>query len=115
MLSRPGSSIIFKRLLMAALLAGVFFASAGLVTYLTVRGRTAEVPNLIGKYEEEAASLLDEAGLILRVKGRAHHDKWPLNTIYDQSPSPGTIVKTGQIVRVSLSLGTGSPAQTAQK
>lgn len=115
MLSRLGSSIIFKRLLMAALLAGVFFVSAGIVTYLAVRGRTVEVPNVIGKYEEEAAELLNDAGLFMRVKSHAHNDKWPVNTVSDQSPPAGTIVKTGQIVRVSVSLGSGPPAQSAQK
>ncbi len=113
MLSRHGSSIIFKRLLMAALLAGVFFTGAGVVTYLAVRGRTVEVPSVIGKYEDEAAQALNDAGLRMDIK-RAHHRKWPVNTVSDQSPPAGTIVKTGQIVRVSLSLGAGSPAQSAQ-
>jgi beta-lactam-binding protein with PASTA domain len=115
LLSRLGSSIIFKRLLRAALLAGVFFVSAGIVTYLAVRGRTVEVPDVVGKYEDEAVEALDDLGLRMEVKSRAHHDKRPVNTVSDQSPSAGTIVKTGQIVRVSLSLGSGSPTQSAQK
>ncbi len=99
---------------MAALLAGVFFVSAGIVTYLAVRGRTVEVPNVIGKYEDEAAEELDGAGLRMQVKSHAHNDKWPVNTVSDQSPGPGTIVKTGQIVRVSLSLGALRSPATAQ-
>ncbi len=115
MLSRPGSSNIVKRLLTGALLAGVFFVSAGIVTYLAVRGRTVKVPNVVGKYEDEATKALDDAGLRMQVKGRAQNDKWPINTVSDQSPPAGTTVKTGQIVRVSLSSGAGSPAQSAQK
>ncbi|MGH9766826.1 MAG: PASTA domain-containing protein [Blastocatellia bacterium] len=114
MLSRHGSSNIFNRLLMAALLAGVFFVSAGTITYLAVRGRTVEVPNVVGKSEEVAAKELDNAGLVMRVKSRAP-DKAPANTISDQSPSAGTTVKTGQIVRVSVSLGAAPAGQNAQK
>lgn len=114
MLSRQGSSIIIKRLLMAALLAGVFFLSATTVTYLAVRGRTVEVPNVIGKLEMAAAEELDNAGLRMQIK-RAHNDKWSIDIVSDQSPAAGTIVKTGQIVRVSVSLGAAPPAQNAQK
>ena len=104
MLSRHGSSNIFKRLLMAALLVGVFFLSAGTITYLAVRGRTVEVPNVVGKSEEAGREELDDAGLRMDVK-KAYSDKAPAGAISDQSPSAGTIVKTGQIVRVSVSLG----------
>ncbi|MCI0525383.1 MAG: PASTA domain-containing protein [Acidobacteria bacterium] len=114
MLSRPGSSIIIKRLLMAALLAGVFFLSATTVTYLAVRGRTVEVPNVIGKLEMAAAAELDNAGLRMQIS-RAHNDKWSVDIVSDQSPAAGTIVKTGQIVRVSVSLGAPPSAQNAQK
>jgi beta-lactam-binding protein with PASTA domain len=115
LLSRPGSSIIIKRLLMAALLAGVFFLSATTVTYLAVRGRTVEVPNVIGKLEVAAAAELDNAGLRMQIKSRAHNDKWSIDIVSDQSPAAGTIVKTGQIVRVSVSLGAAPPAQNAQR
>lgn len=107
--SRHGSSNIFRRLLMAALLAGVFFLSAGTITYLAVRGRTVEVPNVVGKSEEAARAELDDAGLRMNVKSEAHNDRLPANTVSDQSPSAGTTVKTGQIVRVSLSRGAPTP------
>ncbi|MCG3159540.1 MAG: hypothetical protein JMDDDDMK_00529 [Acidobacteria bacterium] len=94
---------------MAALLASVFFLSAGTITYLAVRGRTVEVPNVVGKSKEAAREELDDAGLRMDVKSSAYNDKAPANTISDQSPSAGTTVKTGQIVRVSLSLGAPSP------
>lgn len=113
MLSRHGSSNIFRRLLMAALLAGVFFLSAGTITYLAVRGRTVEVPNVVGKSEEAAREELDDAGLRMDVKSQAYNDRLPAKTVSDQSPSAGTTVKTGQIVRVSLSLGAPSPTPRA--
>jgi beta-lactam-binding protein with PASTA domain len=115
LLSRLGSSIIIKRLLMAALLAGVFFLSATIVTYVAVRGRTVKVPDVTGKLEMAAAAELDSAGLRMQIKSRAHNDKWSIDIVSDQSPAAGTIVKTGQIVRVSVSLGATPPAQNAQK
>lgn len=83
--------------------------------YLAVRGRTVEVPNVVGKSEAAAREELDEAGLRMDFKSKTHNDKAPANTISDQSPSAGTTVKTGQIVRVSVSLGPAPAGQNAQK
>ena len=115
MLSRLGSSNIFKSLLTAALLAGVFLISAGTITYLAVRGRTVEVPNVVGKSKEAARQELDDAGLRMDVKSEAQNDKAPANAVIDQSPPAGTIVKTGQIVRVSVNRVPAPPAQNSQK
>jgi beta-lactam-binding protein with PASTA domain len=112
LLSRHGLSNIFKSLLVAALLVGVFFVGAGTITYLAVRGRTVEVPNVVGKSKEAARQELDEAGLRMDVK---NNDKAPTGSVSDQSPSAGTIVKTGQIVRVSLSPGAAPAGQKPQK
>lgn len=100
---------------MAALLAGVFFLSAGTIAYLAVRGRTVEVPNVVGKSKDAAREELDDAGLRMDVKSQAYSDKMPANTVSDQSPSAGTTVKTGQIVRVSVSLGADPVRQNTQK
>jgi serine/threonine-protein kinase len=115
LLSQSGSSNIFKSLLTVALLIGVFFFGAGLITYLAVRGRTVAVPNVVGKSKWAAKTEFDEAGLRMDFKSPAYNDRAPADTVTDQSPSAGTIVKTGQIVRVSLSLGAAPAGQNAQK
>jgi len=107
--SRLGLSIVLKRLLTVALLAGVFGLSSLLIMYFALRGRTVEVPNVVGKSEVDAEKELGEVGLRIRVISRTHSDKVPANTISDQSPASGTTVKTGQQVRVSLSLGAPTP------
>lgn len=94
-----------QRLLTVAALAAVFFVSAGAVMYFALRGREVEVPNVVGKSQREAESLLEDQGLKMRVWNRAHHDQIPADAVSEQSPAPGTTVKTGQSVRVSLSLG----------
>jgi eukaryotic-like serine/threonine-protein kinase len=115
LLSRSGSSNIFKSLLTVALLAVVFIFGAGVITYLAVRGRTVAVPNVVGKSKEAAREELDEAGLRMHVKSEAPNDKAPAGSVTDQSPSAGTIVKTGQIVRVGISRGAAPAGQNAQK
>lgn len=108
-------SIIVRRLLTMAVLVGVFSLSAGVVMYFALRGRTVDVPNVVGKSETQAESLLEDSGLRMKVASRAHHDKIPENAVSDQSPTPGTTVKTGQLVRVSVSLGAQSQASKASR
>ena len=115
MLSQSGSSNILKSLLTVALLALVFVFGAGLITYLAVRGRTVAVPNVVGKSKEAAREEFDEAGLRMDVKSEAYNDKTPAGAVTDQSPSAGTIVKTGQIVRVGISRGATPAGQNAQR
>ncbi|MBL8170367.1 MAG: PASTA domain-containing protein [Acidobacteria bacterium] len=111
MLSSRDEQSLLQRLVMVALLVGVFSLSAFGVVYFLMRGSTVEVPNVVGKTETDAAEALEDAGLRMLVKGRAQNDNIPAHTVSDQSPAPGAIVKTGQFVRVSVSLGT-SPTQT---
>lgn len=115
MLSQSSSSNIFKSLLTFALLAVAFFIGAGAITYFSVRGRTVAVPNVVGKSREAALEVFDEAGLRMGVKSEAYNDKTPAGDVTDQSPSAGAIVKTGQIVRVSISRGAAPAGQNAQK
>jgi beta-lactam-binding protein with PASTA domain len=75
------------------------------VVYWTLRGRTVEVPNVISFEEAAAQDRLEDDGLIMRVQSRIPHADIPAGRVCDQSPRAGTTVKSGQIVRVSLSLG----------
>jgi beta-lactam-binding protein with PASTA domain len=94
-----------RRVAVLLLLVAVFSLSALTVVYWTLRGRTVEVPNVISYEESEAQDRLEDDGLIMRVRSRTPHAEIPAGRVCDQSPRPGTTVKSGQIVRVSLSLG----------
>lgn len=107
-------SIIVRRIFTIGILALVFSGSAASVMYFVLRGRTVRVPDLVGKPEAAAESLLDDAGLRMMTRNRVHHDKIPENAVTDQEPPPGTMVKTGQLVRVSLSLGASPAASEAR-
>ncbi|MGH9842727.1 MAG: PASTA domain-containing protein [Blastocatellia bacterium] len=111
MLSRFVAKEIIQRLLIAALLAGVFFLSAAVVSYLSIRGRTVEVPSVVGKSKSDAADELQNFGLRIKVTSEVHSDKVDASAVIDQLPAPGSVVKTGQIVRVRVSLGTENRAQ----
>jgi beta-lactam-binding protein with PASTA domain len=115
LLSRDDLRDIFKGLLTLALLVIAFIFGAGAITYFAVRGRTVAVPNVVGKSKEVAREEFDEAGLRMDVKNEAYNAKTRAGEIIDQSPTAGTIVKTGQIVRVSVSRGVAPTAQNAQK
>jgi serine/threonine-protein kinase len=78
--------------------------------YFALRGREVQVPNVIGKSQREAESLLEDQGLKIRLP----QGQTPAGAVInDQSPAPGTTVKTGQSVRVSLSLGAPPPEKRA--
>lgn len=94
-----------KRVAVLLLLVMVFSLSALTVVYWTLRGRTVEVPNVVSYEESAAQDRLEDDGLIMRVRSRTPHADIPAGQVCDQSPRAGTTVKSGQIVRVSLSLG----------
>lgn len=104
---------ILRRLLTVLLLASVFLVSSGLVLYYALRGRTVQVPNVVGKAEADASDELEDYGLRMAVRGRAHNEQIPANAVSEQIPAAGTVVKTGQQVRVTLSLG--APPAPARK
>jgi serine/threonine-protein kinase len=106
--------ILVRRLLTMGILVAAFFLSAAGVAYLALRGRTVQVPDVIGKTESQAESVLSDSGLRMDVRSHTRHDKIPANAVSDQSPAPGTTVKTGQLVRVSVSLGPQTQTKPAR-
>ncbi len=102
MISRFAAKEIIQRLLIVAMLAGVFFLSAAVVSYISFRGRTVEVPSVVGKSESDATDELQDFGLRILVTSRVQSDKVGASAVIDQTPAAGSVVKTGQIVRVRI-------------
>lgn len=94
-----------QKLVTTIILAGVFFTSAGMVIYLSLKGKEIAVPNLIGKSEQEAGRMLEGEGLRLKVRNRTTTETVQANLISDQVPNSGTTVKAGQVVNVTISTG----------
>ena len=97
------------RLLMTLSLALLFGLSGLVVFYFSLRGRKVRVPDIVSMKESVAQDELEGSGLIMQVRGRAPHQKIPFGCVADQSPAAGTEVKTGQLVRVTLSTGAPAP------
>jgi len=103
---------VLKRLLRIALMLVIFAFSATTVIYFTLKGRTVEVPNVKGKSESDAQAVLDDFGLRMAVRNYQQDKDFPINSVIEQDPAPGTTVKSGQLVRVSINgRPVGAPAR----
>jgi hypothetical protein len=94
------------RLLGLALLLATFLFGMATVVYMSLQGSEIKVPEITGKdyvqSEEELASL----GLKIKRRADRFSTEKP-NTIVEQLPKPGEIVKTGQMILVVVSKGPG--------
>jgi beta-lactam-binding protein with PASTA domain len=63
------------------------------------------VPGIIGIKYEDAALSVEQAGLILRIRGESYTDDIEADRIIEQNPSSGARVKVGRDVQVDVSLG----------
>ncbi len=96
---------LVQKLMTAIILAAAFFISAGMVVYMSLRGKEVKVPDLIGKSESDAEKLLGTEGLRLKVRSRTTDEKVQANLISEQIPNGGITVKAGQVVTVTVSTG----------
>jgi tetratricopeptide (TPR) repeat protein len=69
---------------------------------------TVEVPDLAGQEVSQARSMLSEIGLKLSSQREVSSDTVPEGRIIEQSPEPGTEVKAGGSVSVTVSTGTST-------
>lgn len=91
----------------ALLLGGVLVIAAWISFSKFVVGKSMRVPDMTGLSVDEAAAVANERGLSIQVDP-AHErfdDKVAIHKVAGQDPSPDTDVKSGQKVRVFLSLG----------
>lgn len=90
--------------------------------YYSLRSREVNVPNVVGKDVLEGEKALDHDGLNMRRRATRFSPNAKPNTILDQSPHAGEIVKVGQTVAVVVSRasakegeegGSGTPDENA--
>ena len=68
----------------------------------TRHGQTVEVPNVVKKTFNDAEDLLDQLHLTVVVSDTDYVKTLPPNTVLEQSPSAGDIVKPGRIVYLKI-------------
>lgn len=85
----------------------LFIAGGYLAFSFFVRSGVTSVPDLVGRTEAEAAAVLRDAGLELRVRegARRYNDTVEAGLLQQQDPGPGSIVKRGSTVDGVVSLG----------
>lgn len=95
----------FRLFLLFTVLVAVALVSAITTIRLTIHGRQANMPKLVGVSLESAQRLTAYLGLELKVEDKLYSAQYPANTIAQQMPPPGTRMKMGQHVHVLVSLG----------
>ena len=115
---------VFGRVLYAFVLAGVLATATWVSFARFVQGKSLKVPSFVNLTPDEAASRAVELGLSVQVDQaqEAFDDAVPAHRVRAQSPAAATDVKSGQTIRLALSLGpravrmpdlTGLPARAA--
>ena len=98
---------VIGKLLLMVVLAGLFLFGLTSVVYMSLQGKEIKVPTITGKQLSDSETELAQLGL--KIKKRADRpDSEPANTVIDQSPKAGDVVKTGQVIYVVTSDGTGT-------
>jgi eukaryotic-like serine/threonine-protein kinase len=98
---------ILGRVAYAGLVGVVFLATAYISFNLFVHSGAAPAPDVGGLSREEAAHLLSDYGLDIKVaEGAGRYDpQVPAGHVLAQHPGPLILVKRGSVVQVTLSLG----------
>ena len=95
----------FRFLFYTFVILAAGFISCLLAMRFAIRGSEVTVPDLMGRTIQEAAQLLSQTELNLKVEGYRFDDRIPGDRILMQSPSPKSKLKTNRTVRVYISLG----------
>ena len=96
---------LFKNALLLVALAA-FAALSGVATMRVVlTSQEVSVPSLIERRVPEAGALAARHGLLLRVEGKRHDPRIPVDRVVTQEPPAGSTLKARRSIRVWLSLG----------
>ncbi len=101
---------MLKRLITYSVLAALFMCTAGVGTYLTVNflirsEDVVVVPDLEGKEVVYALETLSDLKLNIKVKGSEYNQTVPKHHVIAQDPEPGSEIKQGRDVRLTISKG----------
>lgn len=82
-----------------------FLADSVVMPLITRHGTEFPLPEIIGYDAEDARELLNVAGLRLEITGEEYHPDKEQGVILTQYPPADTKVKTGRIIKVTVSSG----------
>ncbi len=104
---------MIRSLVKIIVLGIIFMTVAGVSTYFTITlliGGDAKitVPDLVGRDLVYVLETLTDLGLNTRIRGSEYSGEIPKNHVMAQNPAPGTKIKKGRDIRITLSKGTKS-------
>ncbi|MER3427551.1 MAG: hypothetical protein C4334_05535 [Pyrinomonas sp.] len=91
------------RLVIALMVGAMFLVGLVGTVYLSLRSPEVSVPNLVGRNRWDGEAELEKVGLKMRVRVTRPSLKVKPDTILDQSPRAGEVVKAGQTIAVVVS------------
>src|SRR3712207_9463566 len=107
MIRRPPRSTLFpyttlfRSAMSAVVIALIFGVRYGLDLY-THHGEAIEIPNMKHMKYADALHILNDKGLEMEVSDTGYVKNLPADCILEQSPAPGTKVKSGHIIYVTI-------------
>lgn len=110
-LAKRAFSTIGKLGIIVAIVIAFFIGLVGTV-YLSLRSPEVKVPNIVGKDVLEGEAALDHEGLNMRRRASRYSPDAKPNTILDQSPHAGEVIKVGQTVAVVISRSTAKEGES---
>lgn len=105
-------SALAKLGIIIAITIAFFIGLLGTI-YYSLRSREVNVPNIVGKDVLEGERALDQDGLNMRRRATRYSPDAKPNTILDQSPHAGEIIKVGQTVAVVVSRASAKEGESA--
>jgi hypothetical protein len=111
-IGRTAISAIGK-LLIVVLIGAAFVAGFFWTLRQSLYSPEVSVPNLVGKDVSDGEEELGRDGLNMRRRATRYSADAKPNTILDQSPHPGEIIKSGQTVAVVISRSTANEGETS--
>ena len=113
--SGGGLSGILGRLAILIVVGVSFIVGLLGAFYLNFRSPEVAVPEIIGKDQSAGRLIIEDVGLNLRVRAsRLATDARP-NTILDQSPKPGDVIKVGQTIAVVVARAEAREGEAASR
>jgi serine/threonine-protein kinase len=105
--SKWGRFLYFYLLVPFACLLFVYLLLDNMIMPIITRhGSEFALMDVTGKTQDAAADILEEAGLGMEISAQEYRSDKPAGTILSQYPAAGSKIKSGRIIKVSISSGT---------
>lgn len=102
---------ILGKIGVVAAIAVAFTTGLLCTVYFSMRSPEVQVPEIVSKNRFDGETTLEDAGLHIRVRASRYSSEAKADTILDQSPRGGEVVKVGQTIAVLVSRTTARPGE----